>query len=81
MLTSETGEAPGILTLCVIAAYIYMSFYVRGLLRAYAERVSPDRHLNAFVAPSVIWTFLFGVFYLQTQINRMIDARLLDAKI
>jgi hypothetical protein len=74
-------EVASLLWLCWIGAFIYLAFVMRGLMRSYAARVSPQSPLIAYVAPSVLWTVVFQIFYLQTHINRMIDARLLDAKL
>jgi hypothetical protein len=67
--------------MCFLGMFVYIAFTVRGLLRGYAERVSPRSPANAFVAVSSVWTFLFTIFYLQGQINRMIDMRMLEAKL
>jgi hypothetical protein len=76
----ELLDVAGLLFLCFMGMLFYTSFIVRELLRGYAERMSPGNPVNAFIAPSVIWTVLFGVFYLQAHINRMLDAHLLEAQ-
>jgi hypothetical protein len=77
----ELADVAGLLFLCFMGIFFYVSFTVRGLLRGYAQRMSPGNPVNAFIAPSAVWTALFGIFYLQTHINRMIDARLLEARL
>jgi len=72
------------LSLCFIVMLVYAAFVIRGLLRGYAERVAPRSPANVFIvfiAASALWTFLFGFLYLQGQINKMIDARLLEARL
>jgi hypothetical protein len=76
----ELADVAGLLFLCFMGILFYVSFTVRGLLRGYAQRVSPGNPVNAFIAPSAVWAVLLGIFYLQTHINRMIDARLLEAQ-
>lgn len=60
---------------------IYLACVVRALLRGYASRMTQQNTADAFVAPSLFWTSLLGIFYLQAHINRMMDARLIDAKL
>ena len=81
LFTPDLQDVAGLLSMCFIGMEIYISFTVRGLLRGYAERVSPRSPANALIASSAVLTFLFGIFYLQGQINRMIDVRLLEAKL
>ena len=81
MSIAELFDIAGLLSLCFLGMLFYVPFVVRGLMRGYAERVAPRNPANALIAPNPVWTFLFGIFYLQSQINRMIDMRLLDAKL
>ena len=69
------------ISLCMFAISVYLPFYIRSLLRSYVDRVFPRNPASVFIATSYIWTLVFNIFYLQSQINRMIDARLLDAQI
>jgi hypothetical protein len=80
LFVAELLDVAGLLSLCLTGMSVYVPLAVRGLLRGYAARVSPGNPVNAFIAPSAVWTCLFGVFYLQAHINRMIDGRLLEAQ-
>lgn len=55
-------------------AVIYASITVRAALADFAEA----RGRGGEFAGSVLWAVVFNSFYLQLQINRMIDARLLN---
>jgi hypothetical protein len=77
----ELAEAREPIFLCFTAFVVYVAWTMRELLRSYAARVAPQNALGALVAPSALWTVLFGPFYLQSSINRMIDARLLEARL
>lgn len=81
LFTPDAAEVAFLMWLVVAGMNFYMSFFVRGLLRAHAERTSPGNAVNASIAASLLWTFLFSIFYLQTQIDRMIDLGLLKAQV
>jgi hypothetical protein len=55
------------------AALIYSSFIARAAL---AELAGAHGRGSEF-AGSILWAVIFNALYLQSQINRMIDARLL----
>ena len=81
LFTPDLRDVAGLLSMCFLGMLVYIAFTVRGLLHSYAERMSPRSPANAFVAASSAWTFLFTIFYLQGQINRMIDMHLLEAEL
>lgn len=60
---------------------IYLALLIRDILRIYVARTAPDNPLSDFVAPSILWTCLFGVFYLQSHINKLIDAHFFEERI
>jgi hypothetical protein len=77
-----TGETTGVFSLVsyvLMGTVIYAAVTVRSALLDFAARSRQPGDSN--FAGSVVWTVVFNCLYLQSQINRMIDARVLVAEV
>jgi len=70
---AEMLNIASMLSYVLWGAMIYSAVIARSALAELAE----SRGRGSEFAGSILWTVIFNAFYLQSQINRMIDARLL----
>ena len=70
----ELLDIVAMLSYALWGAIIYAAFIVRAALAELAELHGRGMEF----AGSILWTLVFNAFYLQSQINRMVDARLLN---
>ena len=61
---------------CLYGSIIYASVVARSCLAEFAKQAAPQSDY----AGSTLWAVILNVFYLQSQVNKMIDARILSAE-
>lgn len=74
--TLTEGQGGEVFNLLSFAVWIWLAFKMRRILRDHVAAVAPDYAENN-VAPSALWTVIFTLFYIQHQINRLIDVDIL----
>jgi hypothetical protein len=77
--TGETTGAFSIVSYVLMGMIIYSAVTVKSALVEFAA--GSRQRGDANFAGSVVWTVVFNCLYLQSQINRMIDARVLAAEV
>ncbi len=76
----EIADFISFMNLTMLGISFYISCFVRKALRFYVAHGDTRGTLLAFVAPSLLWTCVFGIFYLQAHINKLINARVFEAR-
>ena len=81
MIFVPHGTVPAIIKGALSLFCWWLVFRVREILRLYASKNISGSAAERYIAPSVLWTVLFGSIYLQSQINKMIQMEILAPKV
>ncbi|MBQ9582514.1 MAG: DUF4234 domain-containing protein [Synergistaceae bacterium] len=81
MMFIQSDDVQPIIMLASSIFYWWLAFRVRKILRLYASKNISGSVVARYIAPSAVWTFLFGSIYLQSQINKMIQMEILAPKV
>jgi len=81
---AETADVLSIMWYCFMGMAAYAAIFARSCLAELAKNAqgsAPQSFSDSGYADSIIWTVILNCLCLQSQINRMIDARVLNAEV